>query len=283
MMTSNFKKFAALFFIVALSEAGGLHVQMRLLHEDSPIASYSSFVMPLMLASLLYASMLSVLASRSRLRGVPLYLSLVLIYFGIRVFMVQNDLYFIMEAIGITWRVITVEAVSALIPITISAAAATRLFGPASVTPRRPAHKTTTSWILRLLAADIIYLFVYVGAGLFILNYIPAVKEFYAGKLEDVNGIMQLSSQLVRGLLWSGIVIYMLKILNGGRHKQAWLSGASLTVFFCTALLMPNDVLPFSVRLGHLLETVTSQFVFGFIAGMLLFPLVHEPRLRSAT
>ena len=124
-------------------------------------------------------------------------------------------------------------------------------------------------------------LFFYVGAGLFILNYIPAVKEFYAGKLEDVNGVMQLSSQLVRGLLWSGVIIFLLKILNGNRLQQALVSGATLTVFFCTALLIPTDVLPFYVRLGHLLETVTSQFAFGFIAGLLLFPLVHEAKLHS--
>ena len=45
-MTLNFKKFAALLFLVVFSETGGLLLQNRLLHEDASIDSYLGFILP---------------------------------------------------------------------------------------------------------------------------------------------------------------------------------------------------------------------------------------------
>ena len=52
-----------------------------------------------------------------------------------------------------------------------------------------------------------------------------------------------------------------------------WEAGLAVALLFATAsslLLIPNPLMPPEVRMAHLVETVTSNFLFGWLLTILL-------------
>jgi hypothetical protein len=76
--------------------------------------------------------------------------------------------------------------------------------------------------------------------------------------------------QAIRALLWVVIALPVINMLKGSRLETAILIALLFSVVMNTQLLLPNPYMPGAVRMAHLVETASSNFIFGFLVGWLL-------------
>jgi hypothetical protein len=138
---------------------------------------------------------------------------------------------------------------------------------------------TTGAWIGKLLLIVVIYLFLYFTFGYFIAWKNPAVRSYYGGR--DPSGFMdQIVSvlrndpllfllQAGRALLWTALALPVIRMMKG----EWWKTGLAVALLFTvmtSQLLLPNPLMPAEVRMAHLLETATSNFIFGWLVALIL-------------
>jgi hypothetical protein len=127
-------------------------------------------------------------------------------------------------------------------------------------------------WVARLLTCGGIYVVLYFTAGMLVMTQ-PAVREFYGQR--QIPGFVQIVGlQLfVRGPAFAA-VLALLSYLLGSERRRAALTGAAWMsiVGGAAALIVPNPFFPDAVRWAHFVEVVSSNLVFGAIAGWLMTP-----------
>jgi hypothetical protein len=75
--------------------------------------------------------------------------------------------------------------------------------------------------------------------------------------------------QIARGLLWAAIAAPVIKMMKG----KWWEAGFAVALLFAMTsaqLLIPNPLMPAEVRMAHLVETVTSNFLFGWLVVLIV-------------
>ena len=72
-------------------------------------------------------------------------------------------------------------------------------------------------------------------------------------------------------------------MLKGQRTETALAIGLLFSVVMNAQLLLPNPYMPESVRMAHLVETASSNLMFGFFVGWLLTPTPRFDRLLATT
>ena len=76
---------------------------------------------------------------------------------------------------------------------------------------------------------------------------------------------------LVRGPLLAAALTLLVRMLPGSRRLHAAAGAAAMSLFLgVIPLIVPNSILPDHVRWAHFVETVTSGFLFGAVAGWLM-------------
>jgi hypothetical protein len=127
-------------------------------------------------------------------------------------------------------------------------------------------------WAGRLAACAAIYVVLYYAAGMVVIAQ-PAVREFYSQR--QLPPALQVAGLqlLVRGPAF-GVVLALLSYLLGSDRRRATLAGAAMMCLVGGAapLVIPNAFFPDAVRWAHFVEVVSSNFVFGAIAGWLMTP-----------
>jgi len=130
-----------------------------------------------------------------------------------------------------------------------------------------------------LFVIAILYVFIYFTFGYFIAWKSEAVRIYYGGS-DPGSFFAHIASllrgepllfllQVVRGLLWAAIAVPVIRMMRG----KWWEAGLAVALLFATAsslLLIPNPLMPPEVRMAHLIETVTSNFLFGWLLTILL-------------
>ncbi len=184
-----------------------------------------------LVSCVLTAAVLSWLIVRSALSGARLLGAVFLAYFGLGTFMLQIESIVFLPRQLPPGFVIRLFAMGALIALFAAPAAAWLhgRFRPSPVAGTRPAGipSTPAGWALRLAGLSAAYVALYFLAGYFIAYRNPDVVAYYGVPL---------------------------------------MIGAALSVWL-VLLLAPNPYMPESVRMSHLVETASSNFVFGCIVG----------------
>ena len=140
--------------------------------------------------------------------------------------------------------------------------------------------KTPGSWIYRLALIAILYVAIYFTFGYFIAWSNPAVRDYYGGG-EYGGFLTQLTHvwrdtpwlfalQILRGLLWAMIAVPVIKMTKGAWWEAGLAVALLFSVVMNTQLLLPNPLMPYEVRMAHLLETASSNFLFAWILVWLL-------------
>lgn len=136
---------------------------------------------------------------------------------------------------------------------------------------------------MRLSLIVVIYLVIYFTFGYFIAWQSAAVRAYYGGHdpgsffaqiasvLRDQPSLVLL--QVGRALLWTAIAAPIIRMMKG-KWWEAPLAVALLFAVTNSQLLLPNPLMPYDVRMAHLLETTTSNFLFGWLVVMLLRPKI---------
>ena len=127
-------------------------------------------------------------------------------------------------------------------------------------------------FVRKLIVSAVLYVCLYVLAGYFIAWQNPALRALYGGA--ESSGFWELVTsppvsnriipiQIARGIVWTFLCVGMLRVSLGKR----WFVAVSIGLVFATVmnsqLLLPNPIMSEEVRLVHLLETATSNFLFG--------------------
>ncbi|MDD5334706.1 MAG: hypothetical protein PHS32_13300 [Rhodoferax sp.] len=145
-------------------------------------------------------------------------------------------------------------------------------------------------WAWRLAALALAYLIVYFTFGYFIAWRNPAVPAYYGG-VDEGSFLARMSVvltdtfwlipfQILRALLWVAIALPVVRMTKGRWPETALMVGLLFAVLMSAQLLLPNPYMPEAVRMAHLRETASSNFIFGCLVGWLL-TLRHEPAKLS--
>jgi hypothetical protein len=135
-------------------------------------------------------------------------------------------------------------------------------------------------WAWKLAAIVLAYVAAYFTFGYFIVWRNPVAREYYGG-IDEGTFFAQLGSvarstpwlipfQIMRGLLWAGIALPVIRMMRGGWPEAALAIGFLFGVMMPAWLLLPNPYMPDAVRMAHLIETSSSMLIFGFFVGWLL-------------
>lgn len=125
------------------------------------------------------------------------------------------------------------------------------------------------SWIWRIILCDILYLFIYITAGMILQKVYPEFMSFYKDKLPPFALII--NTQFFRGFIFIGIALLVLRTMDSSLAKKAVLIGLIFSIFGGIApLIQPNEYMPAYVRVGHLFEVGISNFLYGLMLGYLL-------------
>ena len=121
--------------------------------------------------------------------------------------------------------------------------------------------------IIKFGIVGIIYLFIYFLFGLFIIWRIEEFRAFY-GSIEN-NLIVIIPFQLLRGILFCA---FILPLKNMVKTKKIFLICICM-VYLSLAidLVIPNAILPNSIRIAHLVEMTISMILFGIIVGNIMW------------
>ena len=251
-------------------------------------------LLALLVVSLINAAVWTFVLQRSHWTGWKLILAVFFVLYGVSTLMPQIETaYFVRLPPGMLPRLF----LAGLIIAAVFSPLAVLIFGKIrsqvdGTTGEPQLRMPVSSWIARLAVILIAYVVIYFTFGYFIAWKTPAVVEYYGGNdpgsfITHMSNVLRTEPllvllQIARGLLWVAIAIPVIKIMNGKRW-EAGLAVALLFAMTSAQLLIPNPLMPAEVRMAHLMETVTSNFLFGWLIVFVLVQ-VHHPlrRIRVA-
>ena len=140
----------------------------------------------------------------------------------------------------------------------------------------------TKQWIWKLILIAIIYILLYWSAGYFIAWQNADLRAFY-GSPGDILPFWEHTAktfqtnfglfpfQAIRAILWT---LCAIPIIHGSK-VNVWFTAILVGLFFTipqiSGLILENPLMPnASVRLSHMIEGISSNFVFGMIIVWLL-------------
>ena len=137
-----------------------------------------------------------------------------------------------------------------------------------------------SEWLWKLAVIAIAYVILYFTFGYFIAWRDPAVREYYGGTDEGnffsnmaatvTNMPWLVPFQIFRAMLWTALALPVVRMMRGNWSETALAIGLLFAVVMNTQLLLPNPYMPEAVRITHLIETASSNFIFGVLVGTLL-------------
>jgi hypothetical protein len=276
---------AGIAYLVCFVAAYGLVVRGT---PPSPGAEPISPGLALLLASGLNTVVMGWLILRSRPTGWPLAAAMVLLFYGVQTFMPQVESLIFQANPGyashLPAAVIPRLLLAGLLHAGLWIPLAVRLLGrwrPASPSPvpgGRPVLPAGWTWKLPLAA--LAYVAVYFTFGYYVAWRSPAVTAYYRGTdpgsfwaqigsvLRDTPWLP--AAQALRGLLWTALALVVVRITRATGLEKALATGVLFAVVMTSGLLLPNPYMPFEVRMVHLVETASSNFLFGaLLVGLL--------------
>lgn len=125
-----------------------------------------------------------------------------------------------------------------------------------------------------LLLSILVWPVIYFLAGYLIAWQFADVRLFYSGTTEMDSFLSMMKAnfasglyffQILRGVLWILIALPALAVIRGSLIRKGLIIGLLFAVLSSSQLLIPNPFMSDMVRMGHLIETAPSNFLWGFI------------------
>lgn len=242
-----------------------------------------STALALLVVCLVDVLIIMYIIERSRWRGLRLAASIFIIFYGTMTVMPQIE-----SAIFIT------RLPAGVLPgLFMMGAIIAALFSPLAVMimgkwkQTTPDQQSTTrlvmpasEWAWKLAAIAIAYLLLYFTFGYFIAWVNPSIREYYGGDtpagffahlltlLRDTPWLFVI--QLLRGLMWALLALPLIRLMKGDWWEAALAVSLVFAVVMNVQLLLPNPYMPEDVRMIHLIETASSNFILGWLIVWLL-------------
>ncbi|HTF20357.1 MAG TPA: hypothetical protein VK658_19935 [Chryseolinea sp.] len=219
------------------------------------------------------------LIKRLNLWGMKLFLSVVIVFWGLQTFMPQTETWYFRDAMP---SISNGELLNLFLRPLITSITFIPL-GMWVLGKWKPAmDRLDVSTPAGLNGKEIIslagaYVVIYFVFGYFIAWQFEAVRIFYSGSPEDVGFIGGMKQnfqtrpfiflfQLLRGFLWIIVGMPVLLFLKGTKAEKIV---ACALLYFLPALqlIVDNPFMPQPVRIAHLLEVASSNALFGWLIG----------------
>lgn len=273
-------------FSVGTSLGGFQSDTSQMTREESGMAALA-----LLVVCLIDVLILIYLILRSRLAGVRLMLMVAIVFYGVKTFMSQIEAWYFMPNIS-------PEMLPSLFLMTVPIAV---FFPPLAVFilgkhREDTQHQETSNvrlvmpvrewaWKLAVLAG-IIYPLLFFGFGYFVAWQNPELRAFYGGTdpgnvfthyINTFSADPKLYPfEVFRGLLWIGLAIPVIRTLKGHPWEAGLLVALLFSLLMNDMLILPNLLMPPSVRFSHFIETASSNFIWAWIiVGLLLWRPKH--------
>jgi hypothetical protein len=231
----------------------------------------------------LQATVLSYLILRSRWIGWRLAATIFVVFYGVATFMPQIESAVFPTRLppGMLPRLFLMGALIAA-PFSLLAVLILGKRKPAPADPQSSSRviMPTGEWAWKLVVIALAYLILYFTFGYFIAWRNPAVPEYYGGTdpgsfLAQMGTVLRdtpwlIPIQVVRAMLWVALALPVIRMLKGEWPETAVPIGVLFAVVMNSLLLLPNPYMPEPVRMAHLVETASSNFIFGVLIGWLL-------------
>ncbi|MGH7651375.1 MAG: hypothetical protein ACREMS_05980 [Gemmatimonadaceae bacterium] len=253
--------------------------------------SASSATLLLLLVCLLQVCVLTYLILRSRWSGWRLAATIFFVFYGVATFMPQIESAVFLTRLppGMVPRLFLFGALTAA-PFSILAVLILGKSKPQSADTESdsPLRLTAGEWTGKLIVIAAAYLILYFTFGYFVAWRNPAVREYYGGidpgsffgqmrqVLHSTPWLFPL--QIARAMCWVALALPVIRMMKGEWQEIALAIGLLFAVVMNAQLLLPNPYMPEPVRMAHLAETVSSNFIFGALIGWLF----SESRTHSA-
>lgn len=254
-----------------------------------------SAIIALVLVCVLETIVVSYLVLRSRWSGRRLILAIFFVFYGVTTFMGQSE-----SAVFLTRLPAGMVPRLFLMGLLIAApysALAVIILGkrqnqPAAQPESALSSVPLSSWPWRLAVIAVAYVILYFTFGYFIAWRNPAVQQYYGGTdsgsfLAQMQTVVRdrpwlVPFQVLRAMCWVAIALPIVWMLKGGRREIALALGFTFAVLMNAQLLLPNPYMPEAVRMAHLVETASSNFIFGVLVGWLLTARPSPGRIAVA-
>lgn len=290
----NLKTFAALIlkiaaltvvYLVCFILASGLTI-MPLLQGQPMEAEANASAAGLPVVALLNTLALAYPILRSRWHGWRLAVAIFFVYYGVYTFMSQIETAVFLPVVN---RLVTVM-LPALFAMGVLLAAlfappAVFILGrwkasPAADEPNTRLIMPAREWAWKLAVIAVAYVILYFTFGYYVAWKNPAVQAYYGGSdpgsfFAQMQNVMRDTPwmpffQMLRALLWTLFALPVIRMMKGAW----WETGLAVALLFAVpmnaGLLLPNPIMPEAVRLTHLIETASSNFIFGWLVAWLL-------------
>ena len=238
--------------------------------------SDSASLIPFLIVAIINCTIILVYIYNSRITGWRLVLTLFVLLFGLQYFMAQIESVWFNNALKMEdnaiYAILAGGFIASLAFSILAAAITGRLKGETKGFDQFPVTLPNISTVL--LLAFIVWPVIYFLAGYYIAWQFEAVRLFYTNSpgIDSLAVMMERNIadklyffQMIRGLLWILIAGTALFSLKGSTLRKAIIVGLLLSILSSSQLLISNPIMPESVRMAHLLETSTSNFIWGLV------------------
>ncbi|MCI0351210.1 MAG: hypothetical protein L0Z53_17440 [Acidobacteriales bacterium] len=117
-----------------------------------------------------------------------------------------------------------------------------------------------------------IYLCLYFTFGYLRAYYGGSDFGSFFTQMSDIarNNPGLIAFQVLRGVLWAAIAFPIVRLVKGSRWQVGLAVALLFSVVVSDKLLLANPYMPESVRMTHLVEVASSNFLFGWAVVWLL-------------
>ena len=241
-------------------------------------------LLPLLVVSFLNTAALTYPIVRSRWSGLRLLAVVFVVFYGVGTFMSQIESVVFVTTIPASEipKLFLMGAITALIFSPLAVLILGRMRRDTAVEgPNLRLVMPWTEWVWKLAVIGVVYLILYTTFGYFVAWQNPALREFYSGSTELVGFFDQWRNtlladpwlapfQVLRSLLWVALALPVIRMMKGRWWEAGLAVGLLFAVLMNAQLLVPNPYMPQAVRMSHLVETASSNFIFGWLVVWLL-------------
>jgi hypothetical protein len=227
-----------------------------------------------LLVCLLTVTAVSIPVIKSKWTGWKLIITVFIFLFGIRAFLSQIE--------SIVFLRYLVDIVPEQLPVLllINGFVVALLFAPLAVfvwgkfnnragfsEPSGAVWSKDLVWKLPVIG--IIYIFVYILFGMFVFRGLAgaAFDAFYTN-LQMPAWILPF--QFIRGILWALIALPVIRTVQGKVWQKGLIVALLFSLIMGSLLLTPSNFMPEKIRISHLVEVSSSNFIFGCLVVFLL-------------
>jgi len=225
----------------------------------------------------------------SQCKGWKMVGTIFLITFGLQYFMSQIETLWFNESINFPIKGIMAVVSGGFIMNLLFSVTATWFTGNFSSLKESSSEKVKFDLMPMvkyfLLLSIIVWPVIYFLAGYLIAWQFADVRLLYSGTVEMDSFLSMMKVnvasglyffQILRGVLWILIALPALAIIRGSLVRKGVIIGLLFAVLSSSQLLIPNPFMSDMVRMGHLIETAPSNFLWGFIIAWFFGKLISS-------